>query len=414
MKGTNNFLEIDFVQILNAMLHWTWAIVLAAVIGGGVMFSYAAFFIAPKYQADAMLYVNNSALTVGSTSLSINSAELSAAKSLVETYIVILNSRSVLNEVIETAELNYSCGELKEMISAASVSNTQVFRITVTGTNPKEAEKIANVIVQVLPRKITDIMHGSSVQIVDYAITPTQMVSPDIEKYTVVGVLCGILIACLIIVILLICDTQIHDEDYLMNTYKLPVLAVVPDLFSSKRDVRAGYADEKEKGKRKSKKKRHGGYSAKAGAGERSMEERRQTLGSRLSFGAAEAYKLLRTNLMFSMADEGACKIIGVASALRGEGKSTTSMNLAYTLAQSGERVLLLEADMRIPVMASMLELGDVPGLSHVLAGLHSLQEAIHLSPHVEGVSVMPAGEIPPNPSELLSSKRMGQVVQTL
>ncbi len=142
--------------------------------------------------------------------------------------------------------------------------------------------------------------------------------------------------------------------------------------------------------------------------------DRRKRIGKRLSFGASEAYKLLRTNLVFSMADEEACKVIGLTSALRGEGKSTTAANLAYSLAESGKKVLLVEADMRIPVMASILRLDETPGLSHVLAGLSDLNDAVRKTPLHSGLSVITAGEIPPNPSEMLSSKRMEQVLEAL
>ena len=145
-----------------------------------------------------------------------------------------------------------------------------------------------------------------------------------------------------------------------------------------------------------------------------SASERRKTIGKNLSFGASEAYKLLRTNLVFSMADEEGCRVIGVTSALRGEGKSTTSINLAYSLAQSGKQVLLLEADMRIPVMASILRLEDTPGLSQVLAGITPLKDAVHPIPSLRNVSVLPAGEIPPNPAELLASKRMEIILEAL
>ncbi len=145
-----------------------------------------------------------------------------------------------------------------------------------------------------------------------------------------------------------------------------------------------------------------------------STTERWKSVGKHLSFGASEAYKLLRTNIMFSMADEGSCKVIGVTSALRGEGKSTTAANLAYTLAQSGKKTLLMEADMRIPVQASVFRLEESPGLSHVLTGMSSLKEAIRQQTPIRTMCILPAGEIPPNPSELLSSKHMGAVMNAL
>lgn len=145
-----------------------------------------------------------------------------------------------------------------------------------------------------------------------------------------------------------------------------------------------------------------------------SIAERRKTVGKYLSFGASEAYKLLRTNVIFSMSDENICKVVGVTSALRGEGKSTTSINLAYTLAESGKKVLLVEADMRLPIMSSVFRIKDVPGLSHVLAGINRLNDAVRPSDLIRDMYVLPAGEIPPNPSELLSSRRMEQVLEAL
>lgn len=144
------------------------------------------------------------------------------------------------------------------------------------------------------------------------------------------------------------------------------------------------------------------------------MELRRQSIGKNLNFAASEAYKLLRTNLMFSMSDESQCKIIGVTSALRGEGKSTTSMNLAFSLAENGKKTLLIEADMRIPVVAAVLKITAEPGLSHVLAGLGELNAAVRRTSLSPSLFVLPAGEIPPNPSEMLSSKRMQLVIDTL
>ncbi len=144
------------------------------------------------------------------------------------------------------------------------------------------------------------------------------------------------------------------------------------------------------------------------------FEERRNAIGKNLSFAAAEAYKLLRTNLVFSMPEESSCKIIGITSSLRGEGKSSTALNLAYTLAETNKKVLLVEADMRIPVVAQILQLDNPVGLSNVLAGVNQLNDAVRVSPLLKTLFILPAGEIPPNPSELLSSSRMEQVLRAL
>lgn len=130
-----------------------------------------------------------------------------------------------------------------------------------------------------------------------------------------------------------------------------------------------------------------------------------------LSFAAAEAYKLLRTNLMFSMPEK-PCRILGVTSSVRGEGKSTTSVNLAYTIAQAGKRTLLIDADMRLPSVASKLNISAAPGLSNLLAGLSSENDAMRKSEYFDNWYILPAGVIPPNPSELLGSERMHALLE--
>ena len=125
-----------------------------------------------------------------------------------------------------------------------------------------------------------------------------------------------------------------------------------------------------------------------------------------LSFAAAEAYKLLRTNLMFSLPDK-PCRILGVTSSIRGEGKSTTAVNLAFTFAQAGKRTLLIDADMRLPSVSGKLEIPGRPGLSNLLAGLTEESKALRQSEQLSNWYILPAGDIPPNPSELLGSERM-------
>lgn len=144
------------------------------------------------------------------------------------------------------------------------------------------------------------------------------------------------------------------------------------------------------------------------------FHDQRKIVGKQLDFAASEAYKLLRTNLIFSMTDERKCKIIGITSALRGEGKSTTSINIAFSLAEISEKVLLVEADMRIPIVAKLLRFNHPMGLSHVLAGVCELKKAIFKSASLGRPYIMPAGEIPPNPAELLASEKMRKVIGEL
>lgn len=236
MDKKNTYYEIDLMQLLQALWKKAWALVLAALIGGGIAFSYSAFLIAPLYEAEAQMYVNNSSFSVGSTSFSINNAELTAAQNLVDTYIVILVSRPTLERVIDETGINYTCEELESMISAEPVNNTEVFRITITSKSPQEAELIANAIVDILPERISDVVDGSSVRTVEWAVIPSEKSSPNITMYTAIGMLLGGVFACMITIIHLAGDTLIHDEDYLTETYELPVLAVIPNLYEDSKN----------------------------------------------------------------------------------------------------------------------------------------------------------------------------------
>lgn len=146
----------------------------------------------------------------------------------------------------------------------------------------------------------------------------------------------------------------------------------------------------------------------------KALAEQREILANKLNFASQEAYKLLRTNLMFSTCDEEKCKIIGLTSALRGEGKSTTAINLSYVLAEANKKTLLIEADMRLPRIQRLLQFQETVGLSNVLAGVNKLEEAIRRGVFWDTLSILPSGEIPPNPSELLSSMKMKHILSAL
>lgn len=234
MRSSSEYYEVDIRQILRALWRRAWAVVLALLVCGAAGFTWSAHLITPLYEAETLLYVNNSSFSVGSTSFSISSSELTAAQSLVETYIVILETRTTLEDVIEEAELTYSYDELLKMIDAQAINNTEVFSVTVTSESPQEAELIANTIAQILPDKISNIVDGSSVRIVDHAVVPTQKSFPSVTMYTAIGALLGLIISCFAIILLELLDDQIKDEDYLTLTYDIPVLATIPDLLTNK------------------------------------------------------------------------------------------------------------------------------------------------------------------------------------
>ena len=148
--------------------------------------------------------------------------------------------------------------------------------------------------------------------------------------------------------------------------------------------------------------------------------ERLYMIGPNMNFASSEAYKLLRTNLLFSFSGSSECRIIGITSSFSSEGKSLTSVNLAYTMAESRRSVLLIEGDMRLPTLNKRLSLHASPGLSNLLVGMTTAGEAVQ-SFRAEGeedssvsLDVLVAGDIPPNPSELLGSERMQSLLEVL
>lgn len=235
MNDQKDAIEIDLLALAQAVWKKIWLVLASVVIGSAAAFVFAAFLITPLYQSKSMLYVNNSSISVGSTSFSISTGELSAAQSLVKTYIVIMQSRQTLNAVIEQAGLPYTYDELKEMVSAASVNNTEIFEIVATSPDPEEAELIVNTISDILPDKIADIVEGSSVRVVDYGVVPVYPVSPNVTQFALVGFLLGGVVSIGLIILLELLNNAIRSEDYLIQTYNLPVLAVVPAMAGKSR-----------------------------------------------------------------------------------------------------------------------------------------------------------------------------------
>lgn len=126
-------------------------------------------------------------------------------------------------------------------------------------------------------------------------------------------------------------------------------------------------------------------------------------------FAVEEAYKSLRTNLVFSLPED-ECKIIEITSSTQNEGKSITAINLAIALAKNGAKVVLIDCDLRLPTVAQKLKIKQKPGLTNLLFGLNSALDVIYHHPC--GIDVIPAGDLPPNPSETLGSSRMATVLE--
>ncbi len=187
-----------------------------------------------------MLYVTNSSFSIGS--FSISTSDLTAAQSLVQTYLVILNSRSTLELVGKTAKVPYDYEELREMLSSGAVNDTEVFEVTVTSHDPAEAEQIANAIAVVLPGRIASVVEGSSVRVVDYAIVPSERSSPSYVLNAFVGFMAGAVLGYCAILVSELSDSTIRSEEYLTQVYgDVPLLAVIPDTQEKAKSYYRGY-----------------------------------------------------------------------------------------------------------------------------------------------------------------------------
>ena len=136
--------------------------------------------------------------------------------------------------------------------------------------------------------------------------------------------------------------------------------------------------------------------------------------GPNVNFAVSEAYKLLRANVMYSFSAENRCHVVGVMSSICGEGKSTTACNLAYVLAEAGKRTLLLEGDLRLPSISEKLGLEKEVGLTDLVVMNEKLSNVLQHCKLAPKMDIITAGSPTPNPSELLGSNVMKDVMKEL
>lgn len=394
----NDEMEIDLQRVFNALLKKSWLIGLVSVACAGLALLITILFVTPQYQSTAMFYVNNNSFSLGDAAASISTGDINASRGLVKSYIVILNTRETLNDVIDYAGVDYSYGQLKQMITAEAVDSTEIFKVVVTSPDPQEAELIASAVSYILPKRINSIIDGTSAKIVDSAVQPSSPSSPSYTRNAMSGFLMGLAISAFAVALQVVLDVTVRTEEDVVQNCKYPILASVPDM-SNPGKGGYGYAYDRKK------------KTAQTPGKQPVM------IGKEMSFDATESYKLLRTKLQFAFADENASHIIGITSGLSGEGKSLTAINLAHSLSQLGKRVVLIDCDMRRPTLAEKLQIQKKPGLSNFLTGQCSLDDLTQfcgIKGDENAFLVVAAGPNPPNPVELLSSGKMSKLLRGL
>lgn len=391
-KQRKQELQVETRWLLELLWKKLWLIVLVTAVCITAALVVTRLFVTPLYRSSALFYVNNY-ISVGEEEIVvIGSSDLNAAQKLVDSYLVILKTGDTLDAVIAEAAVDRTAAELREMVSAAAVNATEIFEITVTGPDAQEARRIAQAITAVLPQRIKGIIQSTSAKIVDTAVVPSSASFPSYGLNGLIGLLIGLLTSVTFVIIRGLTDIRIRGEEDIVCSH--PVLVSVPDMtvMSS------------------------GGY-----YGGRKTRQQKRThpvlLGKDISFAAMESYKLLRTKLSFCFPDSSGGRVIGVSSAMAGEGKSLSATNLAYALSRTGDEVVLLDCDLRRPTVAAKLRIKRSPGLSDYLTGHSTLEDVLRgcgLPGERDAFRVIPAGSETPNPIELLDSPKMRALVAEL
>lgn len=233
--------ELDLKEIFGVLKRRWLVILAAALVCGAAAWCVSSFFVTPLYSAKVSMYVSSD--TKRENAASVTASELSASARLVDTYLVILKSNSVLNEVIERLQLPYSTERLRNEIQASSINSTEAFSVTVTDPDPARAVEIANTVAQVAPDEIIRVVKVGSVEVIDWAELPQKPASPNIKRNTALGAVLGLLLSSVCLVAADLLDTAICREEDVTKGLGVPLLGVVPKLSGTSGLFREGGAE---------------------------------------------------------------------------------------------------------------------------------------------------------------------------
>lgn len=226
--------EINLTELLWALVRKAWLIVICTVLCGLLAYIYTANFITPLYSSSVTIYVNN--IRSSTQTAGISASDLATSQRLVLTYVNILKTDTVLEKVADAADVDLSADQLRSMITAEALDETEVFRVNISHSNPYVARDIANAIADVAPGEITNIVDGSSTKIVDRAKVAVAPYTPDRMQNTLIGALAGMVLAAVFVVLQTLLDVRIKDEEDLAQISKAPVLGMIPDLTTEIKD----------------------------------------------------------------------------------------------------------------------------------------------------------------------------------
>lgn len=348
-----------------------WLAILVLTLVGIAASAAATLLTSPQYRASTQVfvYVPNSG----------NVGELaqggSFAQNQVRSYAEAVSTPRVLEDVVTRLELDETAEELGENVSAEAPLNTVNIEISVVRESPTEAADIANATTTSFRAVIDDITSGQvSVSVLREASVPREPISPNLRLNLALGVLVGLAMGVGLAALLEVLDTRIRGQRDVEALTNSPII---------------------------------GGIAYDPNAIKRPLIVQDDPHSPR-----AEAFRTLRTNLQFLDIEPGARSFV-ITSSVPAEGKTTTSANLAIALADSGASVVIVDGDLRRPKLDKYMGLEGAIGLTDVLIQRANLADALQPWGR-RGLTVLPAGSVPPNPSELLGSRAMQSLVRAL
>lgn len=371
-----------YLRVLRA--HWV-GILIIATLGVAVAAGWVALQ-TRVYTADASGYVT--AAGSGSSGGDTGGALLgdSLAKSKVKSYLDLGGWRTVAESAAEKLGLEASPETLVDRVAVTNPVDTVVLRVAASAATPEEARDLAQAWLEGMATEIEKIENGQITLVTgESARLPTTPTFPNVRIALFLGGLGGLILGIGYAFVRFTLDRRIRAAAPVEQETGVPVVGAIPFQKSFTVENRLIPFD--------------GGNSSGS-----------KNVGT---FAVAEAMRELRTNLQFMNVDSPP-RVIVVSSPLPGDGKSTTAANLAITLAASGQRTILVDGDLRRPMVASVFGVvGDV-GLTDVLSGRAKLNDVIQLAGGSGNLALLTSGKVPPNPSELLGSDRMRDLLRTL
>lgn len=217
--------EIDLTELFDYFLKRALYIVIAAIVCLILGLTYTLFLKEPKYKSDVNVIIVNKELQA--TSLQ---SDLAANQKLAATYRELVESRRILNQVIDNLQLNYTIGELQNMISVENVNETEIIKITVSSADAKEAKKIANETAEIFQDEVKDIYNLENVSIVDNAVLAKAPYNINIVKESVIYIALGMVLSCGVIFVIYYFDNTIKSIDQVEKRLGVPVIGTVPSV----------------------------------------------------------------------------------------------------------------------------------------------------------------------------------------